>query len=133
MKKKDVPQDFGMADGISEVCYAVDDDGKYVLVPSGGWEPKNITLKQAWEVLEERVSGVAKKVEAGELSPLAYYMVKNQMNVRLLSKYVNFSRWRVKRHLKPVVFKQLNLSVLLRYADLFGISVEQLCKMPADA
>jgi len=53
MKIKEVPQERGtISDNFHEVCYAVDDDGHYVLTDSAGWEPKNIANNQAWEVIE---------------------------------------------------------------------------------
>jgi hypothetical protein len=35
-------------------------------------------------------------------------------------------QWRVKRHLKPTVFKSLSDSILKKYADAFNISIEEL-------
>lgn len=126
MKKKDVPQDVGMMGPYFEICYAVDDDGRYVQAPSKGWEPKNTAMKQAWDVIHERLSEVRNQVTKGLRSPLAYHMEKNLMDIGLLASYVGMSRWRVKRHLKPDVYADLKPAVLQRYADLFGITVEEL-------
>ena len=131
MKIKEVPQERGMMpDNIYEVCYAVDDDGHYVLTASAGWNPKNIANNQAWEVIEQEIAKALKGIHAGKLSPLAFHMAKNQMNTRLLAQYAGFSRWRVKRHLKPAVFKRLNQAVLEQYSDVFGITVKQLREFP---
>ncbi len=125
MKIEEVPQERGMMpDNIHEVCYAVDDDGHYVLTASAGWNPKNIANNQAWEVIEQEIAKALKGIHAGKLSPLAYHMAKNQMNTKLLAQYAGYSRWRVKRHLKPAVFKRLNQAVLEQYSDVFGITVE---------
>ncbi len=126
MRKQDVPQDIGIAEGLKEVCYAVDDTGRYVLVPSAGWEPKNVTNHQAWQLIEEQQRDVATQVLEGRQSPIAYYMTKNLMDVGLLAQYVGFFRWRVRRHLKPRVFRKLAPAVLEKYAKVFGITVEQL-------
>ena len=104
MNKKEVPQDKGVLDHWHNIQYAVDENGKYTLVPSSGWEPANIANYQAWGIIEERLSQVIEKVSAGELSPLAYHMEKNLMDIALLAKYVRLSRWRVKRHLRPRFF-----------------------------
>ena len=131
MKIEEVPQERGMMpDNIHEVCYAVDDDGHYVLTASAGWNPKNIANNQAWEVIEQEIAKALKGIHAGKLSPLAFHMAKNQMNTRLLAQYAGFSRWRVKRHLKPAVFKRLNQAVLEQYSDVFGITAEQLQEFP---
>jgi hypothetical protein len=131
MKVSEVPQERGiMPEDLHEVCYAVDEGGKYVLVESVGWEPKNVTNDQAWEVIQTQVAAVLGKIHAGRQSPLAFHMAINQMNISLLSKYVRMNRWRVKRHLKPDVFKRLKSDILKQYAEIFGITVEQLLKIP---
>jgi len=55
MKVEDVPQDLKyLKDSVCrDVAYAVDDDGKYQMVMSDGWEVKNDALDVALEV-EER-------------------------------------------------------------------------------
>jgi hypothetical protein len=131
MKVNEVPQNKGMiTDDLREICYAVDENGSYILAQSAGWEPKNIANDQAWTLIEEEVSQTVKKIKAGKLSPLAFHMAKNQMNVSLLSKYVGFNRLRVKLHLKPSVFRKLKPSVLKRYGRVFEIEVEELLKVP---
>jgi len=131
MKIEEVPQERGMMpDNIHEVCYALDDDGHYVLTASAGWNPKNIANNQAWEVIEQEIAKALKGIHAGKLSPLAFHMSKNQMNTKLLAQYAGFSRWRVKRHLKPAVFKRLKPAVLEQYSDVFGITVKQLQQFP---
>ena len=131
MKIKEVPQERGtISDNIHEVCYAVDDDGHYVGIASAGWEAKNIANNQVWELIKQEIATALKGIYAGKLSPLAFHMAKNQMNLGLLAQYAGFSRWRVKRHLKPAVFKRLDQAVLERYSNVFGISVKQLQQFP---
>jgi hypothetical protein len=131
MKIHDVPQDRGMiSDDRREICYAVDEDGRYVLAQSAGWDVKNIANDQAWDIIRKQVADTLEKIDAGKLSPLAFHMVKNQMNIGLLAKYARINRWRVKRHLKPEVFKRLKPSVLEKYAEVFDIGVEQLSEIP---
>lgn len=133
MKISEVPQERGiMPEDLHEVCYAVDEGGNYVLAPSAGWDPKNVANHQAWEIVQAQVVDVLGDIHAGRLSPLAFHMAINQMNIRLLSKYVRMNRWRVKRHLKPDVFKRLKSDRLKQYAEVFGITVEQLLKVPSD-
>lgn len=131
MKIGDVPQDRGMiTDNRREICYAVDENGNYVLAKSAGWEPKNVANSQAWDIIRDQIQETLKKIEAGTLSPLAFHMVNNQMNVSLLAKYMQLSRWRVRRHLKPAVFNRLKPDTLKRYADIFEIDVSSLSQIP---
>jgi hypothetical protein len=131
MKLNDVPQDRGMITGQNhEICYAVDEDGRYVLAPSSGWGPKNLANSQAWDLLKEEIEAVLKRVRNGELSPLAFHMANNQMNVGLLAKYARFSRWRVWLHLRPRGFNRLTPAMLERYAEVFEIDVAALKSVP---
>ena len=132
MKTTDVPQQGGLNAGCREINYAVGSDGRYTLASSVGWEAKNIALRQAWEAIVEQLRGVLIEIKAGKMSPLAYYMVKEQMDPGLLAQYSGVSRWRVKRHLKPAVFARLEDSTLIVYAELFRISVAQLRSVPAE-
>ncbi len=130
MKKKDVPQDIGMTNGVLEIIYAVNNEGRYELIQSAGWEAKKVTLNQAWDVIIDEITGVIKKVKIGKLSPLAFHMAKNQMNISLLAKYVRMNRLRIKWHLKPEIFKKLKPSILEKYAVIFGISIDELFEVP---
>jgi len=135
MRIDDVPQDKGMIDNdnLREICYAVNPEGRYVLAASAGWEPKNIANSQAWELVRETVLDIWSKVRAGKLSPLAYHMARNQMNVGLLAKYVRYSRLRVWCHLKPAGFRRLPPDILSRYATVFDLEIDALQQVPDNA
>lgn len=129
MKTNEVPQDkrdFKEGDKIHKLMYAVDNDGKYTGITSAGWEAENIATKQAWDAVDEELAETAEKVKKGELSPIAYYMQKNLMEVALLASYVGKWQWQVKRHFKPSVFNKLSTDVLAKYAAVFNISVNEL-------
>jgi hypothetical protein len=128
MKKHEVPQDnAGLREGQQlDLYYAVNENGDYVTVPSCGWAPKNAAILQAWDVIHEKVAEARQQVLQGKLSPIAYYMEKNIMDVKLLASYIGLPKWKVRRHLKPSGFRKLDAMVLRRYADLFSIPVEAL-------
>ena len=130
MKKKDVPQDDeNLFEGKFKVVkYAIDEDGNYGTVGSSGWEPENVVLNQAWEEINKKVEETKKKIEAGELSPLAYHMEKNIMDVGMLSQYMDISKRNVSKHLEPNGFSGLDDKTLNRYAEVFDITVEELKK-----
>lgn len=128
MKDKEVPQDdANMLRGkFREPVYSVDKDGNYTTVKSVGWDPKNAIMQQAWDYINEKVEETRAKVLNGQLSPIAYYMEKNIMDVNLLSKYMGLWKWTVKKHMKPKYFNKLSAKHLSQYADIFNISTEQL-------
>ena len=113
MKKKEVPQDEGLTEGLFEgICYAVDENGKYSVVPTSGWQPKTDALLQAWELIHEKVEAVRQKVIQGELSPIAYYMEKNMMDVGMLAKYLDLPKRKVRKHLKSSRYLELDEETL---------------------
>ena len=83
MEENKVPQDDdNVLEGKLKVLkYATDKDGNYTKVKTVGWEPENIVLSQAWEEINERVDAVRNKVLQGELSPIAYHMEKQMLEV----------------------------------------------------
>ncbi|PLX03438.1 MAG: hypothetical protein C0595_07115 [Marinilabiliales bacterium] len=128
MKSKDVPQDdANMLQGkFKEPVYSLDENGNYTVVKSVGWDPKNEVMQEAWDVINEKVEATREKVLAGELSPIAFHLENNLMDVSLLAKYMGFWKWKVKRHLKPKHFKKLKEDVLEKYAEVFSISKDEL-------
>jgi hypothetical protein len=128
MKKKDVPQDddFSQNGKYKEVTYAVGETGNFERVLSKGWQPKNDALKYVWKVINKQTRDTANKVAAGELSPIAYYMEKHMMDVKVLSRYMGLPKRKVKSHLRPQGFKKLDYKSRQQYADLFNISLKAL-------
>jgi hypothetical protein len=128
MKDKDVPQDdANMLQGkFKEPVYSLDKDGNYTTVPSVGWAPKNAVMQEAWDNVNEKIEQIRQEVIAGKLSPIAYYIEKNIMDVSLLASYMRMWKWTVKKHLKPKNFAKLSNDVLEQYAKVFSISKEEL-------
>jgi hypothetical protein len=127
MNKKDVPQDEGLSEGLFEdICYALDENGNYTVVPTTGWQPKTDAMLQAWDVIHEKVEKVRQQVLSGELSPVAYFMEKNLMDVKLLSDYSGLPKRKIRKHLKPSNFAKLEDKILGLYAETFGITVDRL-------
>jgi hypothetical protein len=131
MREQDVPQDSGVLEDNQAVTYALNSEGKYCLAATVGWQPVNEANRLAWEDIHSQLVEVRAEIAAGKLSPLAYYMCRAQMDVALLASYAALARWRVRRHLRPAVFAKLSLKQQQNYANLFGISVEQLVTLPS--
>jgi hypothetical protein len=128
MKKEEVPQDSSnlASANMRELCYAVDQEGNYTTELSTGWNPKTIALDSHMQDLQMRVENAKNQIKSGTASPILYFMELKRMDLSVLSGYVGMWGWRVKRHLKPNVFKRLNHKVLQKYADTFEISIEEL-------
>jgi hypothetical protein len=127
MKKKEVPQDEGLMEGrFEDVCYALDENGNYVAVLSKGWDPKNEAMVQAWDVIHEKVEQVRQDALSGKVSPIAYFMEKNIMDLKLLADYMDLPKRKVRKHLKPEKFARLTGDILQRYAEVFDIDISEL-------
>lgn len=131
MKKKEVPQDKSSLESANsrELYYAVNENGEYTTEKSSGWEPKTVALNNALEEINERIEDAKQRVIAGKTSPVEYYMELHKMDVGILASYVGFWQWKVKRHFKPLVFKNLSEKTLQKYAEVFEISVDELKSM----
>lgn len=130
MKKEDVPQQPDLSDGCKVINYATDESGRYTLTQSAGWEVKDVALQQAWDAIDEQLKEIITVIKAGGKSPLAYHMIKNQMDPALLAQYSGIARWQVKRHLKPRVFNRLDTAALSPYLELFDLTIDQLRSVP---
>lgn len=128
MKKEEVPQDRAyLKEGkVRDLCYVVDEDGNYTTALSLGWSPKNDAIRNAWIDIEEKLREVTDRMKAGKTSPIEYYLVKNIMDTGMLAKYSGISKRKVKKHIKPEIFKTLPVQILTLYADVFKVSIEEL-------
>lgn len=128
MKKNEVPQDDSPLKNhkSNELVYAVDDDGKFVSVQSTGWEAKTVVQNENLEVLDQRIQQALNDVKAGKSSPIVYFMELNRMDWQTLAAYVGKWTFFLKRHAKPSIFKKLNTKTLQKYADIFGIALNDL-------
>lgn len=130
MKATEVPQDDSVLEGLRRACYAEDGQGRYVVVPSRGWEVERIVNEHANNALREALTETHQAVAAGRLSTLAYHMARCQMDVPLLAANVGLFRWQVRRHLKPRIFAGLGSELIRRYATTLGVSPDELIRLP---
>ena len=132
MKVNEVPQDdvFDYSAGIKKGNYALDDKGKYVMVPSKGWVVDEMINRMAYDEHKAKEEETRKAVLAGQKSPLAYYMELRQMTPEILGKTAGIAAFRVKRHLRPEIFTRLKPSILVAYAKALAITTEELKTVP---
>ena len=132
MKVNDVPQDdvTDYSEGIKKGNYALDDEGKYVLVPSKGWDVDELVNRLAFDEFKVKLEETRKAVLAGKKSPLAYYMELRMMIPELLGKTAGIAAFRVKRHCRPEIFAKLKPAFLDRYAQALAITRKELKTVP---
>lgn len=130
MKVNEVPQEITYYEGEKRACYALNDEGKYVIVASTGWSAEEVANGLAVDELAASLEETRKAVLNGLKSPLVYHMERRQMTPEILGKTAGIAAFRVKRHFKPEIFARLKLSVLDRYAKALAVSGEELKTVP---
>ena len=130
MKVKEVPQDITYYEGLKRACYALNDEGKYVIVTSTGWSAEEVVNGLAVAELAATLEETRKAVLKGLKSPLCYHMEMRQMIPEILAKTAGIATFRVKRHFRPEIFNNLKLSVLDRYSKALAITTEELKTVP---
>lgn len=120
-----------MLAGHRRACYALDEQGRYVVVGSVGWEVENVVNAQANDEVRAQIAAALTRARRGETSPLAYHMARRQMDIGMLASYSGFSRLRIRWHLRPRVFARLPATLLQRYADALHIPQDELRALPS--
>jgi hypothetical protein len=130
MKANEVPQDITYYEDKKRACYALDDEGKYIIVPSSGWSTEEIVNGLAVAELAAKLEETRQEVLKGLKSPLVYHMEQRQMTLAILAKTVGMFVFRVRRHFHPEVFARLNPAILKRYAQALALTIQELKSVP---
>jgi hypothetical protein len=131
MEISEVPQEGNRTmEGRRRAMYARDADGRIVIVPSLGGEVDETVTLQALDLIHEMTEAARARVLTGDTSPLEYWMYAQRLDLPQLSQVTGLWQWRIRRHFKPQRFAKLSADLLQRYADVMGITVDQLRKLP---
>ena len=127
MKLDEVPQDHSSTyGGHSKLVYAVDASGHYRGTQSDGWEPEAYATQLAVAELREQEAEALAAWQRGEQSPLKCLMYRYRLDEPALAQISGLWQWRIRRHFRPAIYRRLSVAVLARYAEAFGLPVEQL-------
>ena len=70
MRSKEIPQDHdSFYDGALRACYAIDDEGRYVMATSRGWHVETLATRQAVEDLERKLEQISAGRGARRVEP----------------------------------------------------------------
>ena len=110
------------------ILYVEKEDGKYEPMQTGSYITKNFLddyeLKRRH--LEESLK---KQVLSGEVSPIYYYMVLEDLTLSELAARVGIRKGKVKKHLESVHFSEIPQETLQFYADVFNITIPDMLKL----
>lgn len=121
-----IPQEENSTlNGQQKVMYAKNNSGEFSRVNYGSSaeEFATLTAVNEYKVLELEC---LEEIKQGIASPIKYFMYKNRMDLPTLCSAIGMFSFRVKRHLKMKYFKKLNDKVLVKYAEIFNINLEDL-------
>ena len=93
------------------------------------WERSEDGTRTVMDNHLEEMASVRQQVVDGKLSPLGYHIEDRFFTVDILSSYTGIPKRHIKKHIKPEKFNKLEYETLKKYADVFGISVEELKKV----
>ncbi len=131
MRKTEVPQDqISTYANNKKAIYAVDESGKYNIVPSSGWSVEEEATKQALEELRGLSADALEQVKAGKKSTLFYHMYAKRMDLQILSDSTGFFKWTIKLDFNPIKFAKIKSSRLATYADVLGVQTDELQRLP---
>jgi plasmid maintenance system antidote protein VapI len=115
------------SENLSELMYEYDGKGNYT---SGAGKyyvaHDQILLHDVLKRTREKLDAIRQKVMAGEISPVVYFMEKKHMEPGILAQFLGIPAWKVRRHFKPKIFSRLTPEMLLKYAETFEISADEL-------
>lgn len=116
------------------ILYVEKEDGKYEPMQTGSYITKNFLddYEMKRHHLEESLK---KQVHSGEVSPIYYYMVLEDLTLSELAARAGIRKGKVKKHLEAAHFSSIPQNTLQLYADVFNIEVSNMLKLldePAD-
>lgn len=78
------------------------------------------------DVSLEKAEEIKQRILKTESSPIEYFMYKRLLDPKYLAQAMGITVWRLKRHFKPNIFKKLDHGILLKYAKIFNVKVDDL-------
>lgn len=125
MKEKDLHIEY---DTQQIIMFVEKEDGTYGPLQTGAYMVKNY-IDDFWFKKKNLEKELVSKLKEAQISPVYYYMLLEELSVAELASRVGIRRSRVKRHFKPKYFKRIKLSLLQRYAEVFGIPVSNMLQV----
>ncbi|MGA2823357.1 MAG: hypothetical protein ABSE72_07495 [Bacteroidales bacterium] len=110
------------------ILYVEKEDGKYEPMQTGSYITKNFL--DDYEMKRNHLKeSLKKQVLSGEVSPIYYYMVLEDLTLSELSARARIRKGRVKKHLEASHFNTIPQETLQVYADVFNITVPDILKL----
>lgn len=110
------------------ILYVEKEDGKFGPIQTGSFISANYLDDYFYKRRNLELS-LRKRVIDGEISPVYYYMVLEDLSISELSLRVRLSKQRVEKHLEPKHFGKCSVEELRKYARVFNVPVANLLQI----
>ncbi|OHD67350.1 MAG: hypothetical protein A2W19_00075 [Spirochaetes bacterium RBG_16_49_21] len=104
------------------VLYVEKKDGSYGPVQTGSYIAKKY-LDDFWSKRDNLEREYLEKIRKGEASPIAFYMILEELTPSELASRVRIPKRKVKRHCDPRHFGEITMAELMRYCEVFNVPV----------
>lgn len=104
------------------LLYVEKNNGEYGPVETGSYLVSNY-VEDFWEKQKKLNEKLIDSLCKGEISPVAYYMVIINISENDLAARLGISVRSVRKHQQLSHFKNMKLSLLCKYAEVFGVPV----------
>jgi hypothetical protein len=110
------------------ILYVEKEDGKYEPLQTGSYLTKNFL--DDYQIKRQHLEEALKKqVQSGEMSPIYYYMVLEDLTISELSSRTGIKKRKVKKHLEAANFKTIPQKILQLYSDVFNITIPDMLNL----
>jgi hypothetical protein len=128
---RQVPKRDKLWKNAAYVIYTADEKGNYSTILER--EDREFLLTPYFsESSQERAEEARKRVLNNESSPIEFFMYRRLMDPPALAQGMGIAVWRVKRHLRPDVFRKLDDKMLEAYAKIFNVDISELKNFKGD-
>lgn len=122
MKEKEINKEYEKQ---QQIIYVEKDDGSYGPVQAGSYLTNNF-LDDFWFKKKNLEKQLTEKVSDNQMSTISYFMILGELSESELASRAGVSKRILKKHLQAKNFSGIRVSVLERYAQVFGIPVADL-------
>jgi hypothetical protein len=119
MKETEASIDY---EGHQVLLYVEKGDGEYGPLQTGSYLTKNY-VDDFWEKQKNLTQSTTDRLCKGEISPVGYYMLMINISAGDLAARIGISPRKVRQHREPAHFAKIKISLLCKYAEVFGVSV----------
>ncbi len=110
------------------IYYVEKDDDSYGPLLSGSYLSKNY-LDDYYEKMEKLEKSLREQLKKGEISPVYYFMLLQELGEGDLASRAGVSKRKLKHHFQMKNFVTLKLSQIKKYADAFDIPIISLFQL----